>query len=74
MNRPRLLFQLRVGGLLLLVLALSCSAAQIAVAQSPPGSPPNLDPERMRAIVQENAAKLGAKAVLFGVCATTARS
>lgn len=67
MNRPRLLFQLRVGGLLLLVLAISCSAAQIAVAQSPTGSPPNLDPERVRAIVQENSAKLGAKAVLFGV-------
>ena len=65
MNLPRLLFQLRAGGLLLLVLALACSAAQIAVAQSPPDSP--LDPERLRAIVQENAAKLGAKAVLFGV-------
>ena len=67
MNLPRLPFQLRAAGLLLFVLALACSAAQIAVAHSQPDSPPNLDPERMRAIVQENAAKLGAKAVLFGV-------
>jgi D-alanyl-D-alanine carboxypeptidase len=53
--------------LLLLGLSLCCLAEQTAIAQAPPSAAPNADPNRVRAIVQAEAQKAGAKAVLFGM-------
>src|SRR5262249_55425516 len=47
----------------LLALALCCFAPHAAAAQTQP----NLDPDRLRAIVEAQARKRGTKAVLFGV-------
>ena len=51
--------------MLLLGLTACNLGAQTALAQ--PVSPPNADPERVRAIVQASAQKLGTRAVLFGM-------
>jgi D-alanyl-D-alanine carboxypeptidase len=53
--------------LLLLCLSLCCMGARPAMAQAASGPPPNPDPDRLRAIVQAEAAKLRTKAVLFGM-------
>ena len=37
------------------------------MARANAGPPPNVDPDRVRAIVQDRAQKLGTKAVLFGM-------
>src|SRR5687767_15446265 len=52
---------------LLLSLTLGFLLQQTAVAQRVPASGPNLDPTRVRGIVQTLASKSGAKAVLFGM-------
>ena len=39
------------------------------MAQTAPGPPPNANPDRLRAIVQAKAQKLGTKAVVFGMWA-----
>ena len=49
----------------LLGLTVCYLGAQTAVAQPAPS--PNADPERVRAIVQANAQKLGTRAVVFGM-------
>ncbi len=51
--------------LLLLSLLICCLGE--ATAQTASGPPPNLDPDRVRAIVQAEAEKAGSKAVLFGM-------
>jgi D-alanyl-D-alanine carboxypeptidase len=54
--------------LLRFVVLLSCLGAQSVVAQTGSGAPPpNVDRDRVRAIVQANAQKLGARAVEFGM-------
>jgi D-alanyl-D-alanine carboxypeptidase len=56
---------LKTQRLLLLGLTVSYLGAQTAVAEAAP--PLNADPERVRAIVQANAQKLGTRAVVFGM-------
>jgi D-alanyl-D-alanine carboxypeptidase len=51
--------------LLLLSLLICCLGE--ATAQTASGPPPNMDPDRVRAIVQAEAEKAGSKAVLFGM-------
>ena len=51
---------------LLLLSLLICRMGE-ATAQTTLGSPPNMDPDRLRAIVQAEAEKAGSKAVLFGM-------
>jgi D-alanyl-D-alanine carboxypeptidase len=54
--------------LLRFVVLLSCLGAQSVVAQTGSGAPPpNVDRDRVRAIVQANAQKLGTRAVEFGM-------
>ena len=54
---------------LLLVLGLSLCflGEQTAIGQPVPASPPNADPDRLRAIVEAGAQKAGTKAVEFGI-------
>ena len=51
---------------LLLLSLLICRMGE-ATAQTTLGSPPNMDPDRLRAIVQAEAEKARSKAVLFGM-------
>jgi len=53
--------------LLLLGLSLCYLGEQTAMGQSVPGSPPNADPDRLRAIVRAGAQKAGTAAVVFGM-------
>jgi hypothetical protein len=57
----------RTRFLLLLGLSLCCLGEQTAMGQTGPGSPPNADPDRLRAIVRAGAQKAGTKAVVFGM-------
>jgi hypothetical protein len=53
---------------LLLFFGLSlCYLGEQTMGQTVPGSPPNADPDRLRAIVQAGAQKIGTKAVMFGM-------
>jgi D-alanyl-D-alanine carboxypeptidase len=53
--------------LLLLGLSLWFLGQQTALGQTVTGSPPNADPDRLRAIVQAGGQKAGTKAVVFGM-------
>jgi D-alanyl-D-alanine carboxypeptidase len=53
--------------LLLLGLSLCFLGQQTALGQTVTGSPPNADPDRLRAIVQAGGQKAGTKAVVFGM-------
>ncbi len=53
--------------LLLLGLSLCYLGEQTAMGQTVPGSPPNADPDRLRAIVRAGAQKAGTAAVVFGM-------
>ena len=56
---------MKIKLLLLLGLSLCCIGEQTAIGQTVPN--PNADPDRLRAIVQAGARKLGTRAVLFGM-------
>jgi CubicO group peptidase (beta-lactamase class C family) len=53
--------------LLLLGLSLCCLGSEATMGQSVARSAPNVDPDRVRAIVQAGAQKAGTKAVEFGM-------
>ena len=53
--------------LFLLGLSLSNFGEQSAMGQTVPGSPPNANPDRLRAIVEAGAQQAGTKAVEFGI-------
>jgi CubicO group peptidase (beta-lactamase class C family) len=53
--------------LLVLGLCLCLLGEQTAIGQPVPASPPNADPDRLRAIVEAGAQKAGTKAVEFGM-------
>jgi CubicO group peptidase (beta-lactamase class C family) len=53
--------------LLLLGLSLCYLGEQTAMGQPGPGSPPNANPDRLRAIVQAGAEEAHTKAVVFGM-------
>ncbi len=53
--------------LLLVGLSLCCLGEQTAMGQTVPGSRPNADPDRLRAIVQAGAQEAGTQAVEFGM-------
>lgn len=58
---------MRTSRSLVFGLALCYLAAQIAVAAPARSAPPNADPQRVRAIVEAEAKKLGTEAVVFGM-------